>query len=206
MKTNQVMIRPMGQFKVEQRTKDAFFNATALLKQWNEITGSVCTIAEYIEAYIPNSVRDKVVMAHDNVIYLPVSLEPQLRLYAANYNLDLYDELKIDNIDGALTWNICMPNGTTDNVNRTISTQKTYLMIDEACGAVKIGKSSNPQFRERTLGAQMPKIRLIAICPRDIEQILHERYQKKRMRGEWFNLSSKDIRKIVKEYGFDRVQ
>lgn len=27
----------MGQFKVEQRTKDAFFNATALLKQWNDM-------------------------------------------------------------------------------------------------------------------------------------------------------------------------
>lgn len=31
MKTNQIMIRPMGEFKVVQRTKDAFFNATELL-------------------------------------------------------------------------------------------------------------------------------------------------------------------------------
>lgn len=29
------MVRPMGKFKVTQRTKDGFFNATALLKQWN---------------------------------------------------------------------------------------------------------------------------------------------------------------------------
>lgn len=36
MKTNQAMIRPMGQFQVVQRTKDGMFNATALLKQWNE--------------------------------------------------------------------------------------------------------------------------------------------------------------------------
>lgn len=35
MKTNQIMTRPMGQFHVEQRTKDGMFNATALLKQWN---------------------------------------------------------------------------------------------------------------------------------------------------------------------------
>lgn len=35
MKTNQIMTRQMGQFKVEQRTKDGYFNATALLKQWN---------------------------------------------------------------------------------------------------------------------------------------------------------------------------
>lgn len=36
MKTNQIMIRPMGQFAVEQRTKDGMFNATALMKQWNQ--------------------------------------------------------------------------------------------------------------------------------------------------------------------------
>lgn len=36
MKTNQIMIRPMGDFKVSQRTKDGYFNATSLLKQWNE--------------------------------------------------------------------------------------------------------------------------------------------------------------------------
>ena len=35
MKTNQIMTRTMGQFHVEQRTKDGMFNATALLKQWN---------------------------------------------------------------------------------------------------------------------------------------------------------------------------
>lgn len=29
------MIRPIGMFSVEQRTKDSMFNATALLKQWN---------------------------------------------------------------------------------------------------------------------------------------------------------------------------
>ena len=35
MKTNNVIIRPMGQFQVQQRTKDGMFNATNLLKQWN---------------------------------------------------------------------------------------------------------------------------------------------------------------------------
>lgn len=34
MKTNQKMIRPMGRFKVEQRTIDVFFNVTELLKLW----------------------------------------------------------------------------------------------------------------------------------------------------------------------------
>lgn len=35
MKTNQEMIRKMGEFNVIQRTKDGYFNATHLLKQWN---------------------------------------------------------------------------------------------------------------------------------------------------------------------------
>ena len=49
MKTNQVMIRPMGQFKVEQRTKDGFFNATSLLKQWNERSGQQKQMSHYTD-------------------------------------------------------------------------------------------------------------------------------------------------------------
>ncbi len=35
MNTNQIMIRPLADFRIEQRTKDGMFNATGLLKQWN---------------------------------------------------------------------------------------------------------------------------------------------------------------------------
>ena len=49
MKTNQVMIRPMGCFSVEQRTKDGMFNATALLKQWNESSGQQKQMAHFFE-------------------------------------------------------------------------------------------------------------------------------------------------------------
>ena len=49
MKTNQIMTRPMGCFSVEQRTKDAMFNATALLRQWNESTGERKEISKFFE-------------------------------------------------------------------------------------------------------------------------------------------------------------
>jgi hypothetical protein len=39
MKTNQILIRKIGDFKVNQRTSDGMFNATELLKQWNEQSG-----------------------------------------------------------------------------------------------------------------------------------------------------------------------
>ena len=35
MKTNQIMIRQMGEFTVSQRTKDGYFDAGGLLRQWN---------------------------------------------------------------------------------------------------------------------------------------------------------------------------
>ena len=38
MKTNQTLTRPMGEFSVYQRTSDGMFNATALLKQWNNLS------------------------------------------------------------------------------------------------------------------------------------------------------------------------
>lgn len=47
MKTNNVILRPMGQFQVQQRTKDGMFNATALLKQWNEMMESDKRLQSY---------------------------------------------------------------------------------------------------------------------------------------------------------------
>lgn len=40
MKTSVNMVRKMGNFEVLQRTKDGMFNATELLKQWNNVPGN----------------------------------------------------------------------------------------------------------------------------------------------------------------------
>ena len=37
MKTNQEMVRQMGNLEVIQRTVDGYFNATRLVKLWNEL-------------------------------------------------------------------------------------------------------------------------------------------------------------------------
>jgi hypothetical protein len=39
----------MGEFKVYQRTKDGFFNATSLMKQWNASRGMKKEINDYLE-------------------------------------------------------------------------------------------------------------------------------------------------------------
>lgn len=48
MKTNQIMIRQMGEFSVKQRTKDGFFNATELLKQWNRVSGMKKEVTKFL--------------------------------------------------------------------------------------------------------------------------------------------------------------
>ena len=49
MKTNVVMIRKMGNFDVTQRTKDGFFNATELIKQWNTFSGQKKEVSKFFE-------------------------------------------------------------------------------------------------------------------------------------------------------------
>lgn len=49
MKTNQNLIRKMGEFDVIQRTSDGMFNATTLLKAWNNHSGHKKEVAKYFE-------------------------------------------------------------------------------------------------------------------------------------------------------------
>lgn len=47
MKTNVILTRNMGDFKVFQRTSDGMFNATELLKQWNSTSGQQKKLDHY---------------------------------------------------------------------------------------------------------------------------------------------------------------
>ena len=90
------------------------------------------------------------------------------------------------------------------NIENKNIESKTYLMID-GNKFVKIGKSYSPEVREHTLQSQNPTIELIAVCEKDIEKELHIKYASKRKRGEWFNLSKKEISKIIKEFKFKTI-
>ena len=77
-----------------------------------------------------------------------------------------------------------------------------YMMRNNRNGYTKIGVSNNPEYRENTLQSQEPDVELIwkkkfnnAYCK---ERELHEAYNEKRIRGEWFNLTDLDIEEISK--------
>jgi hypothetical protein len=75
-----------------------------------------------------------------------------------------------------------------------------YVMLNKVTGKYKIGRSNNPEYREKTLQSQEPDIELLFSCHESIvsEKKLHEIFNDKRVRGEWFDLDSDDILEIRK--------
>lgn len=78
MKTSVNMIRNMGNFNVTQRTKDSFFNATELLKQWNKHSGQKKVIAHFFE----NANTSKFIEALKIDIGIPMSDDNQIFIKA----------------------------------------------------------------------------------------------------------------------------
>ena len=78
--------------------------------------------------------------------------------------------------------------------------QKAYIIKDNNTGLYKIGRSSNPLDREKTLQAEKPTIKLIKIFKDDVERELHNKYNKQRVRGEWFNLNKVQLKYICTHY------
>lgn len=96
------------------------------------------------------------------------------------------------------------------NVNRikgtnvAIKMSHVYLMLNERDGFYKIGRSLNPEFRERTLQAEAPKIIKVFTSPLTYainEKRLHLLFKDKRIRGEWFSLNAEDI-SVIKNFDY----
>ena len=77
-------------------------------------------------------------------------------------------------------------------------------MIDLKSGFHKIGISSDPNYREKTLQSKQPEIETVVHrkfinrkLAKDFENELHIKYDSKRIRGEWFDLNSIEINQII---------
>ncbi len=78
---------------------------------------------------------------------------------------------------------------------------KTYL-ASGSNGLTKIGKAIDIKKRLQTLRSANPGIELIAYCDENIEHRLHKEYAQKRVEAEWFLLTDRDIREIIKYNDF----
>jgi hypothetical protein len=78
-----------------------------------------------------------------------------------------------------------------------------YLMKNMDNGYYKIGFSQQPEYRERTLQAQEPDVRLLATIPgtKQLEQKLRSDFAEHRARGEWFSFSSSALYSVAEVFG-----
>ena len=74
-----------------------------------------------------------------------------------------------------------------------------YIMEDSRTGTFKLGQSKTPGKRERTLQSEAPQIALRFSIPTNEahEKHLHDQFNSKRIRGEWFSLTPNDLLQIV---------
>lgn len=70
-----------------------------------------------------------------------------------------------------------------------------YLIFNQKNGYFKIGRSKNPLKREKTLQAEEPEIALLKIWDANpsFEKGLHKKYANFRKRGEWFELTFREL-------------
>jgi len=81
------------------------------------------------------------------------------------------------------------------------NTGQYIYLIQGSNGYYKIGKTTQPRKRLRKLSVVLPfDINVLHLIPTNdmsfVEKHLHEKYQHKRVRGEWFALSIDDVKEI----------
>jgi len=144
---------------------------------------------------------DRVYEIYKEILLLRDNWTSQIDVNKLNIN-DLYDFVRIPNIIDKMFHNVPIYLDNDGKSKPPLGILKTYLMMD-SLGFTKIGRSRNPHIREKTLQSHIPIIDLIAICDKDVERELHEKFKSFRGRGEWFKLTDAQIRKIIKDYPDD---
>lgn len=82
--------------------------------------------------------------------------------------------------------------------NRHVERNHIYMMKNLRNNYIKIGKSINPVFREKTLQSEEPEIEMIwnHKCSYIYEKKLHNHFKSKNIRGEWYSLTDRDVRYV----------
>lgn len=87
------IVRPMGQFNVEQRMNDGMFNATALLKQWNKVKNESKSTSEFLskqkafEEWFLGKHNPIVITEEDGILWLD---EHQFRNFLCYLSSELF--------------------------------------------------------------------------------------------------------------------
>lgn len=116
--------------------------------------------------------------------------------------------LSFENFDREEFWNLnedhyCNSNNIQKQImqkTKTKEKQVAYILKDKNTGYYKIGKSINPEKREKTLQSEKPTIILVKKFKNNWENHLHNKYKSQRVRSEWFDLNKIQLKYICTHY------
>ena len=114
-------------------------------------------------------------------ILIPPLFLPELLKLKPKYRIELFVKI-LDHID-----------------QRKIVYNYTYVGVDSS-GMFKIGKTSNISRRSMAIKTHNPSYKDIILIKGDFEKELHNKFSVKRVSGEWFHLSEKDLEYIASNY------
>ena len=134
----------------------------------------------------------------ENIFIITMSV-PSAKAHSLKLWLAQAGKEKLHRLSDSMSILELISNHIKPHATSKVCNYKTYLMLDILRGFYKIGKSRNPQIRENTLQAEVPTIELLHVIQDDIELYLHEKFNSKRLRGEWFDLSEADVN-YIKSY------
>lgn len=219
MKSNEITIK-MGNYYVIQRTKDCMFNATDLLRQFNE---------ENKEKHIDDFIRLKSTKEYIHVLefasnnyyweekfkvieiekgkYGQVWMHPYLFLeFLAWLNpMFRFDMMKLIN-EQITNGQIFGEHNDIGDVLRILYDYKTYLIKDRNSGLVKIGKSLDIQQTLLSLSSDNNQLSLLLSIDMDVVNELHLKYADKRRLEDWFELRGSDLLDIYTKYRYGSLR
>ena len=202
MKTNQTLTRAMGKFSVYQRTIDGMFNARTLVDDFNALYK--CNVnygdffkeeADFLE--LMNASQQEDYLPFASFVHFVLWLHHPLAMHA--FTLACDDALSIsaqEVIRGEQHKSFIdeyFKLKSEAGTRRKDLKIETYLIKDTSSGYIKIGKSTHVLDRFKALRVGNPCIKLIMVINSDVEKTLHDKYESKRVAGEWFNLSDDDL-------------
>nr|WP_317633107.1 GIY-YIG nuclease family protein [uncultured Flavobacterium sp.] len=208
MKTNQIMLRPMGDFKVAQRTKDGYFDFNTLLESVNYIEDKNIRYNEFLRlSSVQNEVKSLNEYYNINSICIEkgkntnygkerdcIWMHPELflsccLLVSPKLKYQIYSTINVNDLF------------TKENNFKEIKKreQNLYLIHDSFTKEVKIGKSfnTNRRIKELSLSSKGKLTLLFDINEAGyLEFKIHDEFKHLRKRGEWFTYDESIIKRF----------
>lgn len=186
MKVNTITVSKLGTYNVYQRTSDGMFNATKLLKQWNERNKNKRELSKFwsqgnVKQYLMNienncfeknkgsrGMNSGTWMRYDLFFYFTMWLSPYFHYYIIKMFIDNGGEIS----------------DTINDISYNYNTFTYVLKLMKYNNVYKIGKTNNISKRISDLEEIYGQLKLIYLIEKNIESDLHKKYNAKRFEFE----------------------